>query len=67
MKIANIYLSFNREICWYIFISYKIIIYNIRFASGDWVSLTQPSFAHSSSLKITVAIPRDNNTTSTMS
>lgn len=62
MKIANIYLSFNREICWYIFISYKIIIYNIRFASGDWVSLTQPS-----SLKITVAIPRDNNTTSTMS
>lgn len=36
-----------------VYVSYKIIIY-IRFASGDWVSLTQPTFANSSSLKMTV-------------
>lgn len=33
---------------------FNITIHIFRIASGDWISLTQPPFAHSSSLKMTV-------------
>lgn len=46
-------------------IAYQIIISDIRFASGDLVSLTQPTFAHSLSLKMTVDLSLRSDTGST--